>query len=61
MGQRARRQIMCEPFDKIAATPWVDDFGGLAFHLQQKLRVAGNARGKIGWQRQSLIETVRVQ
>ena len=61
MTERARRQIMRQFFNEIAAAPRVDDFGGVAFHLQHKLRVARDTRREIGRQGQCFVKTVCVQ
>ena len=61
MTKRARRQIMCQFFNEIAAAPRVDDFGGVAFHLQHKLRVARDTRREFGWQCNRFVEGIGVQ
>ena len=61
MAERTRRQIMRQFFNEIAAAPRVDDFGGVAFHLQHKLRVARDTRREIGRQGQRFVKTVCVQ
>ena len=61
MAERARRQIMRQFFDKITAAPRVDDFGGVAFHLQHKLSITRNARREIGRQSQCFVKAIGVQ
>ena len=54
-------EIAGQPLDIIGAAPGIDDAVGAALLLQEQLRVAGDARGEIGRQRQRLVERVGVQ
>src|ERR1700720_789013 len=45
----------------VGASPWIYDARGAAFLLQEKLGVARDAGREIAWQRQRLVERVRVQ
>ena len=54
-------KIVGEPLDIERAAPRIDRARGAALALQDDLRVAGDAGGKIGRQRQRLVERVGVQ
>ena len=55
------REIAGQPLDIIGAAPGIDDAVGAAFLLQEQLRVARDAGGEIGRQRQRLVERIGVQ
>ena len=57
----ALRQILRQPLHIIGAAPGVDDPRGAALLLQEKLRVAGDAGGEIGWERKGLVQRIGVQ
>ena len=50
-----------QPLDIERAAPRIDDARGAALLLQEELRVARDARGEIGRQRQRLVERIGVQ
>ena len=54
-------QLVGEPLDIVRAGPRIHHPGDAGFLLQVDLRVAGDARGEIGGQREGLIERVGVQ
>ena len=54
-------EIVGEPLDIERAAPRIDHARGAAFPLQHDLGVAGDAGGKIGRQRQRLVERIGVQ
>ena len=54
-------EIGGEALDEITPAPRIDDARRARFLLQEQLRVAGDAGGKIGGQRQRLVERIRVQ
>jgi len=60
MGLRARREVVGEPLDVVAAAPRVDGPRGPRLLLELELRVAGDARGEVRRQREGLVERVGV-
>ncbi len=56
-----RGQLVGQPLDVVAAAPRIDDAAGAGLLLQQELRVAGDAGGEVGRQRDGLVERVGVQ
>ena len=61
MLHRAGGEIGGQPFHEVGAAPGIDHAGGARLLLQEKLRVAGNAGGKVGGQRESLIQRIGMQ
>ena len=55
------RQLVGQPFDKVAAAPRIDHGVGVGLLLQEQLRVAGDAGREVGRQGQRLVERVGVQ
>ena len=54
-------QLVGQLLDVVGAAPRIDDLRNPGLLLQVDLRIAGDARGKIGRQRQGFIERVGVQ
>ncbi len=61
MGEGLFSQVVRQAFDIVGAAPHVDCLAGAAFLLQEKLRVAADPGGEVGWQCEGLVEAVRVQ
>ncbi len=61
VGERLAGELVGQPLDVVAAAPRIDDAAGAGLLLQQELRVAGDAGGEVGRQRDGLVERVGVQ
>ncbi len=61
MLPRARRQIGGEPLNVVGAAPRIGRAAEASFGLQEKLRIARDARGEIGRQRERFVERIGVQ
>ena len=59
--QALLREFVSQPLDVIRAAPGIDDAGGAGFLLQDDLSIARDAGGKIGRQRQRLVERIGMQ
>ena len=61
MRPRARRKVLRQPLDIVAAAPRIDRAADAGFLLQEDLRVARNARREVRRQRQRFVERIGVQ
>ena len=60
-GPRRDRQVLRQLLHHVAAGPGVNHVGDVGFFLNDELRVAGNARRKLGGQRNGFVKAVGVQ
>ena len=61
MGAGFFQELPREPLDVVTAAPRVDHLTDAGLVLEVELRVAGDARGEIGWQCDGFIQSIGMQ